>query len=251
MKTLKRLVLCVAVAVVLLASANGTRANPDVYDKVLTSTGLILVPQGEGKGDMQGTCWVVDHERKLVITNNHVVGDKKEVFVYFPMVENGEVNPLRDAHLKAGRKIAGEVLHRDVKRDLALVRLEKLPANAQALTLAAKSSRPGETLHSVGNSGYNSGLLWRYTRGQVRSVAPYTLSLPTGTINAMVIETQGPINRGDSGGPLVNDRGDLVGVVSAFDTKDRLITWNIDVREVRTFLANADRIESAQVTQGR
>ena len=247
----KRVVLSVAVTLVLLASGRWAQANPDVYDKVLTSTGLILVPQGNGKGDMQGTCWVVDHERKLVITNNHVVSDKKEVFVYFPMFENGEVLPLSDRHIKSGKKIAGAVLHRDVSRDLALVRLERLPANAKALKLATKSSRPGETLHSVGNSGYNSGLLWRYTRGQVRSVAPYTIKIETGTINATVIETQGPINRGDSGGPLVNDRGDLVGVVSAFNTQDRLVTWNIDVREVRTFLANADRAETTQVAEGR
>ena len=247
--TLKNTVLTVAVTLVLLAPASWAQANPDVYDKVLTSTGLILVPQGNGK-DTQGTCWVVDHDRKLVITNNHVVTDKTDVQVYFPMFANGEVIPLFAPHLKSGGMIAGKVVHRDMNRDLALIRLEKLPANAKALPLATKSSRPGETVHSIGNSGYVGGVLWRYTRGHVRSVAPYKIKIEAALIDATVIETQGPINPGDSGGPLVNDCGDLVGVVSAFNTQARLISWNIDVREVRTFLANAYRIE-AQVAQGR
>ena len=249
-RTFQHLVLTVAVAVVLLAQASFARANSDVYDKVLTSTGLILVPQGNGK-DMQGTCWVVDHQRKLVITNNHVVTDKKEAIVFFPMFNNGEVIPLRDAHIKKGERFVGKVIYRDVSRDLALVQLDKLPANARALTLATRSSRPGETVHSVGNSGYNSGILWRYTRGQVRIVARYNIKIETGTIQARVIETQGPINRGDSGGPLVNDRGDLVGVVSAFQPSDRLITWNIDVNEVRNFLADADRVETTESAGAR
>lgn len=230
----------------MLAPVNWAAANPDVYEKVLPSTGLII-RTANGK-QLIGTCWVVDHDKKLVITNNHVIADGTEINVYFPLFENGAVMPLRDAHLKPQHKIAGQVIHRDVSRDLALVRLESLPAGAKALPLASKSSRPGETLHSIGNSGYNNGLLWRYTRGEVRAILPYRITLPTGVINATVIETQGPINGGDSGGPLVNDRCEIVGVVSAFDTKDRLITWNIDVREVRTFMQQAERNENAAVT---
>jgi len=239
-----------AVATACLALAGSVRADAVIFEKILPSTGVIIVPL-DNKTNSQGTCWVVDQERKLVITNNHVVQGKKDAIVFFPMFNNGEVIPLREHTVKFGERITGEVIHTDVARDLALVRLEKLPATAKSMTLASRSTRPGETLHSVGNSGYNNGILWRYTRGQVRSVAPYRLTLKTGQINCMVVETQGPINNGDSGGPLVNDRGDLVGVISAFNTQDRLITWNIDVREVRSFMADADRPAPTQASGRR
>jgi S1-C subfamily serine protease len=243
-------VLTVGVALFLTAPAQWARANADVYDKVLPSTGLILVPLGNGK-DSQGTCWVVDHDRKLVITNNHVVTDKKDVIVFFPMFNNGEVIHLSSTHINSGERIAAQVIHRDVNRDLALVRLEKLPPSAKPVNLATKTARPGETVHSIGNSGYGGGTLWRYTRGQVRIVCPINITIPTGIIKAKIVETQGPINRGDSGGPLLNDRGDLVGVVSSFSPTDRAITWNIDASEVRNFLADADRAESVPVARAK
>ena len=248
--TMKNVALFLAIGLALLGPASWAGANPEIYAKVLPSTGLILVPQGNNK-DMIGTCWVVDQEQKLVVTNNHVVTDKDEAVVYFPKFNNGEVNPLRDFTLKSGERIAGKVIHRDVNRDLALVRLEKLPITARALKFSVKSPRPGETIHSIGNSGYNNGILWRYTQSQVRIVAPYRIKIDAGMINAVVIETQGPINQGDSGGPLVNDRGELVGVVSAFHIQDRLITWNIDARELRVFLKNAPPANDASVVSAR
>jgi hypothetical protein len=38
---------------------------------------------------MVGTCWVVDKPRGLALTCHHVVGDAKEVVVYFPAYRNG------------------------------------------------------------------------------------------------------------------------------------------------------------------
>ena len=245
MKTaLRSAFLTLAITLTLLASAGRSQANPEVFEKGLKSTGLILVPLGDGKDNL-GTCWVIDREKKLVITNDHVVRDKKHVDVYFPMFAGGELVTVRDTTLKQGKMLKGEVLRRDIKRDLALVRLDTLPEGIQPLPLAPKSPRPGETLHSIGNSGYNDGILWRYTRGEVRCVAPVICKLNNGnTINATVIETQAPINPGDSGGPVLNERGELVGVVSNFSPKDRLISLNIDVREVRAFLAEPDRVEN-------
>src|SRR5262249_13597922 len=45
-----------------------------------------------------------------------------------------------------------------------------------------------------------------------------------------------PTNPGDSGGPMVNNRNQLIAVVSAFSGRDRLVSMNIDVSEVRRFL---------------
>ena len=58
---------------------------------------------------------------------------------------------------------------------------------------------------------------------------------------AHVMETQSPVNHGDSGGPVVNDEGALVAVVSSGmekqgDNTVHLMSWCIDVREVKEFM---------------
>ncbi len=55
-------------------------------------------------------------------------------------------------------------------------------------------------------------------------------------VNAYVIETQAPTNPGDSGGPVIDERGQLAGVVCGYSPGHRLVSLNIDVREVRSFL---------------
>jgi HEAT repeat protein/S1-C subfamily serine protease/DNA-directed RNA polymerase subunit RPC12/RpoP len=54
---------------------------------------------------------------------------------------------------------------------------------------------------------------------------------------AMVVETQSPVNHGDSGGPLVNDRGELVAVTQGFmGGEARLVSLFIDVTEATSFI---------------
>ena len=96
---------------------------------------------------------------------------------------------------------------------------------------------PGDTVHSVGNSGVLVGKLWRYTAGKVRSVYQAESLTTDSLLKARIIETQSPINAGDSGGPLVNDRGELVGVVNSTQKQASLVSFNVDVSEVRAFLA--------------
>ena len=105
--------------------------------------------------------------------------------------------------------------------------------------LAAQSAGPGDTVHSVGNSGVLEGALWRYTAGKVRSVYQAEIRTEDGLLKARIIESQSPINGGDSGGPLVNDRGELVGVVTSTQKQTRLVSFNVDVHEVKAFLGDA------------
>src|SRR5581483_11075715 len=66
------------------------QANPEVYQRALQSTGWVLVPKNE-KQSALGTCWLADREQRLVVTCQHVVGDSREVLVYFPHSEKGQV----------------------------------------------------------------------------------------------------------------------------------------------------------------
>jgi hypothetical protein len=85
--------------------------------------------------------------------------------------------------------------------------------------------------------------MWQYTEGKVRQVffgelrARSRGESEVHVIRAYLIETTNPTNEGDSGGPLVNDRGELVGITQGGAHDARLLSFFIDVSEVRALLA--------------
>jgi S1-C subfamily serine protease len=206
-----------------------------VYQHVLRSTAWLLNEQEES----HGSGVLVDLERRLVMTNYHVVGSAREVTVFFSAYDgNGELITDPGVYTEnfpvlreAGIAMVGRVVARWKRKDLAIVQLPQLPVEAQAVPLAAHSVQPGETVHSVGNSGARKQrCLWRYTRGVVRS----TYLCPEEGI--YFLESDSPINKGDSGGPMVSDRGELVGLVTQYRTDARLVSQAIELREVRSLL---------------
>jgi len=56
------------------------------------------------------------------------------------------------------------------------------------------------------------------------------------TFDTQCLDTTSATNPGDSGGPMVNDRVELVAVVSGGEAEQRLVSHNIDLPEVRSFL---------------
>ena len=165
----KRLLLGVALPLFCLASAESARADSKVYQDVLHSTGLVEAPHPEGR-ITYGTCWLMDDEHRLALTAQHVVKAAAEVVVYFPAYRDGTViHELAHYHRHVAA-VRGWVVHSDMDRDLAVLQLDGLPDHVKALPLAAQSAGPGDTVHSVGNSGVLEGKLWRYTAGKVRSV---------------------------------------------------------------------------------
>jgi HEAT repeat protein len=216
-----------------------------VFDHALQSTAWILILDARGGVKSCGSGWLAHAGKKLVVTNYHVVQEQRVVLVFFPAFKDREL-VTKPLHYVQNRGLAfvGEVVARDSTRDLAIIRLGgTLPATVQALPLAQKSATPGQNLHSIGASGVNlrtgEGTLWRYTEGKVRQVYRKEIrySNVKQVVNAYIVESQSPTNPGDSGGPVVNDRGELVAVVSGGDFDKRLISFNIDVREVRALLA--------------
>ncbi len=234
----------------LLVAAPVCRAEENgqkVYDQTLRSTVLILSPADKPREQRggQGSGSLISLDDKLVLTNYHVVGDRKETWVFFPIVENGKIVAERQRYAEQMRKnpamaYRGRVVARDPKADLALVQLDRLPPDAVALKLAKESARPGERVHSVGNPGV-SDALWLYTSGTVRQVYQKRWEVRDQTQvyhhDARILETQSPTNPGDSGGPLVNDQGELVGVTQGLTAQALLLSLFIDVSEVRGLLA--------------
>lgn len=221
-------------------------SGPEVYHQALQATVLIVTPT-RGKG----TGWLLDREKRLVVTNLHVVGDNDTVDVHFPAFDGRRLITERSYYVEnrraledAGRLVRGRVLHKETACDLALLELASVPDDARALPLAVDSPSPGERVHTLGNRG-DLEMLWTFSSGVIRQV----LTAQEGYFwrgkqlakGARVVITQSPINEGDSGGPLLNERGELVAVLAAVQWQTQLASIGIDVREVRAFLDRAGK----------
>jgi CBS domain-containing protein len=224
------------------------RSRPRVYEQILRSTGLVLVQyQKTGLG---GTCWVVDRQRRLVITNCHVTNDRKlgnpqAVIVFFPHYSGGKLVRNFNTYLKELPAIRAWVVATDVRRDLSLLQLESIPDDVQALPLARRAPRAGARVYSLGNSGMATKVgkitdksnLWRFAQGKMVRVEFFRAPKKAWPVASKCIRLRSRIDHGDSGGPVVNKRGELVGVVSLSNL--RTLAWCIHVAEVKRFLRGA------------
>ena len=220
-----------------LVAASSARADAKIYEQALQSTTWVLTKAGTKTSS--GTGVLVDAEKKLIITNFHVVGEARSALVFFPAMQGEKPIVTRKHYIDNVKTLAvrGRVLGVDRKRDLAVVQLDKLPEGVKAIALAADSPKPGEAVESVGNPGA-SDALWIYTSGTVRAVYKKQFRTGAGDHDFNVVETQSPINTGDSGGPVVNSAGELVAISQAISPSGRLVSYSVDITEVKAFLAS-------------
>jgi hypothetical protein len=205
----------------------------EVYLRLLRSAALIEQPLGSGSG------FVVDANKRLVATNFHVVGSAQSVSVIFPLYDDkgAVLTDAREYRRRAGNiAIKGEVLASEAGCDLALIRVERLPENVTAVALSQNHAPTGARVFSVGGSGVSDNLLWRLTEGSVRGRGQRQTRADFGTVDCMILETSAPVNPGDSGGPVMNESGQVVAVVSHFNSRERQVSGNIDVDELRKFI---------------
>lgn len=232
-------------ALATIAGLTGYAAKPAVadsavYERVLQSSVYIY----NGAEKTRGSGFVVDADRQLIVTNYHVVGEAKQVAIFFAAYDgDGELVTDKDVYydnfkMLCDQKMAcvAKVVGVWPEKDLALVELDGCPVDVTALPLADQGAKPGQTVHSVGSPGA-SDALWVYSPGTVRQVFNIKMNYEGGQrVDAKVLQTTSPINPGDSGGPIVNDRGELVGVNCAGEPGARLISFAIEVDELRSFL---------------
>jgi serine protease Do len=243
-----RLSAAVLVLMLCLTAVSPVRADDlALYNKTLQSTVLVATPNSAGTG------WVVDAEKKLVITNKHVVGKSDVAMVIFPIFKDGEVVTDLTTYQQQQRKaIKGKVIARDEKRDLALVQLESLPEGVRALPLAKRSATKDDAVLSIGNSGIVAAAgqqptLWKMRTGKVaaKGFIKITYQNTGDNLEVSMINSNLGVKSGDSGGPVVNSAGELVAVTSGASGS---ISLAIDITEVRTFLQRA--LEPERVRPG-
>lgn len=148
-------------------------------------------PQQQRKATSLGSGFIID-KKGLVITNNHVIQGADEISV---VLQNNET-------LKA------EVVGRDVKTDIAVLRVK--PKKDLPFVNMGNSDqiRVGDWVVAIGNP---FGLGGTVTAGIVSARGRNINSGPYDDF----IQTDASINRGNSGGPLFDMAGEVIGINTA------------------------------------
>jgi serine protease Do len=140
-----------------------------------------------------GSGFIID-AAGIVVTNNHVIADADEISVI----------------LNDGTKLKAELIGKDQKTDLALLKVKPEPGKPLKAVKFGDSDklRLGEWVVAIGNPFSLGGTV---TAGIVSARNRDIRSGPYDNY----IQTDAAINRGNSGGPLFNLDGEVVGINTA------------------------------------
>jgi S1-C subfamily serine protease len=169
--------------------------EPVIYARVRPSVVLVIREltdePGQGRGIGSG---VVIDANGTILTSEHVVSGLERVRVRF---FDGSV---QDA----------TVQDRDLERDLALLRVGRLPDGVEPATLGGGVS-PGDPVLAIGSPfGFEGSV----SKGVVSGLGRRFQIQETGKRLEGMIQFDAAVNPGNSGGPLVDMGGRVVGIVT-------------------------------------
>jgi len=146
-----------------------------------------------------GSGTIIDADKGLILTNNHVVGGAEKINVTF---WNNEV-------------LEGKIVGSCTVHDIAVVKVQA--QNLQAAKLGDSDKlRVGQSVYAIGNPfGLTGGP--SVTSGVISAINR-TIESQRGLLENLV-QTDAAINPGNSGGPLINLRGEVIGVNQAIRTE--------------------------------
>lgn len=157
-----------------------------------------------------GSGFVINREG-YIVTNNHVVAQADEIKVIF---------------YDETESIA-KLIGRDAKTDVALLKVERLPAKLEPAILGdSDAMKVGEIVVAIGNP---FGLTHSVTQG---IISAKERAIGLGPYDDF-IQTDASINPGNSGGPLLNLHAEVIGINSAMHAGGQGIGFAIPINSAK------------------
>ena len=148
---------------------------------------------GSQKVQSLGSGFVVDAEKGIVVTNNHVIADADEIEVNF----------------SDGSKLKAELVGTDTKTDIAVLKVDHKAKKLTAVKFGdSDKMRIGDWVMAIGNPFGLGGTV------TVGIISARNRDINSGVYDDF-IQTDAAINRGNSGGPLFNMEGEVIGINTA------------------------------------
>ncbi|MFC3208068.1 DegQ family serine endoprotease [Aquamicrobium soli] len=148
---------------------------------------------GSQKVQSLGSGFVIDAEKGIIVTNNHVIADADDIEVNF----------------SDGITLKATLVGTDTKTDIAVLKVDPKGHKLTAVKFGdSNKMRIGDWVMAVGNP---FGLGGSVTLG---IVSARNRDINSGPYDDF-IQTDAAINRGNSGGPLFNMEGEVIGINTA------------------------------------
>ncbi len=158
------------------------------------SPAVVLISNETSRGDSLGSGFLIDTAGHIV-TNAHVMDGATKTIVTF----------------QDGTEKRGTVLGVDTSTDVAVLKIDQVPAGVTPVSLGNSGSLTvGQDVVAIGNPYGYSGTA---TTGIV-SALKRTIASPSDFPIQNAIQTDAAINRGNSGGPLFDRAGRVIGINS-------------------------------------
>ncbi len=183
------------------------------------------IPKGEVPQRGVGSGVIVD-PRGFVLTNHHVIERADEI----------------ELTLQDGRTFNGTVIGRDMKTDLAVIKIDAPPDLPVATLGDSDKLEVGHWAIAIGNP---FGLGHTLTVGVISGTGRVDLGLAA---FEDYIQTDAAMNPGNSGGPLLNIRGEVIGINTAINPMGRGIGFAIPINMAKAIMQQL--IEQGQVMRG-
>ena len=172
-------------------------------------------PAQPRKRSGEGSGFVISQDG-YIVTNNHVVADMEEITVLF----------------LDGDELEAEVIGRDPKTDIALLKVDPGPKLLATIALGDSDVvRPGDWVVAIGNP---FGLAHTVTAGIVS--AKNRRDVMNRQSYEDFIQTDAAINPGNSGGPLIDLEGRVIGINTAIRSNANTIGFSVPINQAKQIL---------------
>ena len=182
----------------------------DIYEQASPAVVMVMGHSDSGKSGSGGTGSIIQADG-LVLTNAHVVIEERTGRPY-PRL-SVFLKPARvtgDSTVDLSRMLRAKVIAYSTPLDLALLRLEGVPASLPVVAIGESAQgRIGDRVVAIGHP--EQGGLWTLTTGVISAEVDNF----NGVKGKNVFQTETGLNRGNSGGPLLDSEGRMIAVNTA------------------------------------